>query len=202
MGNGARSDMSVEAEVGSSDRETATSESDKPVWRRKRVIIPVLVVGAAVLAVAMYLFQPWALFTNVEVDEAIPAGPAAASASTGPSGAPASSGPETLASGTFISLDHPTAGDVKIIETANGDRFVRFENFETDNGPDVKVWITNTSAKDAAAARDGSWVNLGDMKGNIGSQNYKLPADLNLDDYTSVVLWCDRFSVPFGAAEI
>ena len=194
--------MSGEAATGSSNTDTATSESEKPRWRRKQVIVPVLVVGAAVFAVATYLFQPWALFTDVEVDEAIPTGAPAGSGSAEQSGTPTSSGPKTLANGTFISLDHPTAGDVKIIETATGDRFVRFENFATDNGPDVKVWITDTSATDAAAAKDGTWVDLGAIKGNLGNQNYPLPADLDLDDYTSVVLWCDRFSVPFGAADI
>jgi hypothetical protein len=40
------------------------------------------------------------------------------------------------------------------------------------------------------------------LKGNHGSQNYPLPPGLDLTRYTSVSIWCDRFEVSFGAAEL
>ena len=49
---------------------------------------------------------------------------------------------------------------------------------------------------------DGQHTSLGGLKGNIGDQNYPIPADVNLADYRSVSIWCDRFSVSFGAAEL
>ena len=49
---------------------------------------------------------------------------------------------------------------------------------------------------------DGEYVDLGSLKGNKGSQNYAIPADVDLADLTSVAIWCDRFSVSFGAAEL
>jgi hypothetical protein len=45
-------------------------------------------------------------------------------------------------------------------------------------------------------------VNLGRLKGNQGNQNYRIPADVDLSRYTSVSIWCDRFNVSFGAAEL
>lgn len=41
-------------------------------WLRPKVIIPALVVLAILLAGALYLFQPWKLFTSVSVYEAVP----------------------------------------------------------------------------------------------------------------------------------
>jgi hypothetical protein len=35
-----------------------------------------------------------------------------------------------------------------------------------------------------------------------GSQNYALPPDVNPASYGSVSIWCDRFDVSFGAAEL
>jgi len=44
-------------------------------------------------------------------------------------------------------------------------------------------------------------INIGTLKGNIGNQNYMLPADL---DFTagSIVIWCEQFSVLFSAATL
>jgi hypothetical protein len=44
------------------------------------------------------------------------------------------------------------------------------------------------------------FVSLGKLKGNIGSQNYELPDDLNLSRFKSAVVWCKRFAVGFGVA--
>ncbi|MFD8985852.1 DM13 domain-containing protein, partial [Streptomyces sp. NPDC059564] len=49
---------------------------------------------------------------------------------------------------------------------------------------------------------DGGYVSLGKLKGNQGNQNYGIPADVNLADFPSVTIWCDRFDVSFGAAAL
>jgi hypothetical protein len=51
-------------------------------------------------------------------------------------------------------------------------------------------------------AFDDAFHNLGRLQGNIGDQNYEIPADLSLDTYASVVVWCDRFDSAFGAADL
>jgi hypothetical protein len=40
------------------------------------------------------------------------------------------------------------------------------------------------------------------LKGNIGDQNYALPADVDIDRYRTVTIWCRRFSVNFGSAPL
>ncbi len=103
----------------------------------------------------------------------------------------------TLAQGSFIGRAHPTTGLAKVITDGN-QRFLRFEGFETDNGPDLNVYL-------ATGPPDGSpeeFIDLGDLKGNIGDQNYELPDDIDLDRYTTVFIWCVRFTVAFGAAPL
>ena len=106
----------------------------------------------------------------------------------------------TLVSGEFMSRSHETSGRVLVLNDGSEQRFLRFENFRTDNGPDVNVWLS--SAPPDAPARDflGDWVDLGDMKGNVGAQNYEIPPSVDLDHYSTVVIWCVRFSVAFGVA--
>jgi hypothetical protein len=167
------------------------------------------VVGAVaigVFAFALYLFQPWRLFTTVEVDEALPtvrATPTTAAASPVAS-PPAAAGPREIASGTFISHEHETSGRARVLELPDGSRVLRIENLATSDGPDLRVWLSDQPVKPGEwrVFDDGKWLELGDLKGNKGNANYAIPASADLDDLTSVTIWCRRFSVSFGAAAL
>ncbi len=98
--------------------------------------------------------------------------------------------------GEFTSDEHPTSGRAVVLGNGTGQRFLRFEDFETDNGPDLNVWLVNSSA-----GVDDRY-DLGDLKGNIGEQNYELPPDVDLEAYDQVFIWCVRFGVSFGNAVI
>ena len=99
--------------------------------------------------------------------------------------------------GSFVGRAHPTSGNAFVLGDGTGQRFVRFEEFETDNGPDLNVYLVNSSAGGI-----NEFVDLGDLKGNIGDQNYEIPVDANLDVYDTVLIWCVRFSSPFGEATL
>jgi hypothetical protein len=99
--------------------------------------------------------------------------------------------------GTFVSRDHPTSGTAIVLGDGSGQRFVRFESFETSNGPDLNVYLVNS-----AAGGVDDVIDLGNLKGNIGDQNYEIPADVDLGVYDTVLIWCVRFSSPFGEATI
>jgi hypothetical protein len=103
----------------------------------------------------------------------------------------------TIVEGTFIARAHPTVGTAKII-TDGERRFLRFEGFETDNGPDLNVYLA-TGTSDGSP---GDFFDLGDLKGNIGNQNYEIPQDVDVARYGTVFIWCVRFSVAFGAASL
>ncbi|NCO11585.1 DM13 domain-containing protein, partial [Candidatus Pacearchaeota archaeon] len=46
------------------------------------------------------------------------------------------------------------------------------------------------------------YVSLGELKGNIGDQNYQLPDGIQAEDYQYALIWCEQFSVLFGSAEL
>jgi hypothetical protein len=102
----------------------------------------------------------------------------------------------------FVSLDHGTSGGLLLLADAEGRRFVRFEDLRTDNGPDLKVYLSTNPVDGPEGAFDDDVVDLGRLQGNVGSQNYELPADVDLSRYRSVVIWCDRFNSAFGAAPL
>ncbi len=171
--------------------------------RRPAVLVPTVVAAVALLAVGLFLFQPWRLFTNVSVDEALPAAPVATSSAQAAS---TETEPVVLAEGSFISHEHGTTGAASILELADGSRILRVEGLDTSNGPDLKVWLTDAPVIEGEDGwrvfDDGRYVDLGSLKGNQGNQNYAIPDGVDLTDLTSVAIWCDRFSVSFGAAEL
>lgn len=108
----------------------------------------------------------------------------------------------TLFEGTFISRDHPGEGRAIVLNDGSEQRFLRFEDFATDNGPDLNVYLTASPADGPEGAFDDDFVDLGDLKGNIGSQNYEIPPDVDLERYSTVVVWCVRFASAFTAADL
>ncbi|WSP43654.1 DM13 domain-containing protein [Streptomyces sp. NBC_01244] len=176
-------------------------------------MIGALIVATAVVALGLFWFQPWTLWQDETVRDALPSttptptasalAQAKPEASSSPS-APA--GPQTIAAGELITHEHKTTGSVKIVRLADGSHTLRLENLDTSNGPDLRVWLTDAPVKEGKAGwsvfDDGKYVSLGKLKGNKGNQNYEIPADVNLAAYSSVSIWCDRFDVSFGAASL
>ena len=108
--------------------------------------------------------------------------------------------PVIVSTGTFISGEHDTSGTALVVALPDGSVVVRFEDLDTSNGPDLRVVLSTDEASDAWKY-DGRHI-LGELKGNIGDQNYTIPADVDLSQFGSVVVWCERFSVAFGAASL
>ena len=111
--------------------------------------------------------------------------------------------PAKLASGQFHSNAHETRGSVTVFRLADGRRVLRLTEFATSNGPDVRVYLVAAAdVQDEAAAKAAGFVDLGPLKGNIGDQNYDVPADADLNKYRTVSIWCARFGVNFGTATL
>lgn len=171
------------------------------VREHKRLVEMVAIAAVALGVFAFLWFRPDKLFVDTTVNDALPSAPPGASAP--PTNAPAAQ-PAVLSSGSFRNLEHPTTGTAKIIELTDGSRVVRLEDFRTSSGPDVVVILSATPATedDWGAYDDGPFVNLGALRGNVGDQNYAIPAGVDLSKYRSVVIWCRRFNVAFGAAPV
>jgi hypothetical protein len=69
----------------------------------------------------------------------------------------------------------------------DGDRVLRFTNFETSSGPDVVVYlIAASNANDSDSVKNANPSRL--AKGKQGRTNYEIPSDVDLNKYKSVTL--------------
>jgi hypothetical protein len=159
------------------------------------------------VAFGLYWFTPWKLFIDHRVDEALPAlateplSVATAEPTQERGGRPR---PVLLARGTLISHEHSTSGTVSVIRQPDGERVLAIADLRTSDGPVVKVWLTDQRVTSDGwhVFDDGAYVDLGGLKGNLGNQVYPIPDSADLAVLRSVTIWCDRFDVSFGAAEL
>lgn len=189
---------------------------------RKNIITLIFIIGLAVgIPVGYYLLSP--LWINVEVDESFPSAPASVSTEESmpmpePTAAMATAmaEPDTmmeepmpevemsvLLQGSFYDIIHVGGGRALVYQLADGSRVLRLQDFEVDNGPDLHVYLVPIDPVPSSVGTEipGS-VDLGKLKGNIGDQNYEIPAELDLSQFQSVVIWCQPFRVPFIAAPL
>jgi hypothetical protein len=105
--------------------------------------------------------------------------------------------------GAFVGADNFHRGSgTAVIVRAGSQRILRFESFEVTNGPDLYVYLAvhpqPRSRQDVAQG----YVSLGKLKGNIGAQNYEIPAGTDPAKYRAVVIYCQPFHVVFATATL
>ena len=108
-----------------------------------------------------------------------------------------------LKSGSFRGADsfHRGSGTATIYRSADGQSVLRLEDFSVTNGPDLRVLLAPASDPQGRGDIQG-YIELGELKGNMGNQNYFLPQDEDPADYGSVVIYCNPFQVVFSVASL
>lgn len=156
----------------------------------------VIALGVVVLGIGWYVFRPERLFVNKTVNESL-SGAVAQQATS------ASTASVALFTGAFHGVAHETRGTATIYQFQDGKRVLRFTEFATSNGPDVQVYLVAApDASDNETVTRAGFVHLAALKGNVGDQNYDLPAGVDLTRYQAVTIWCRRFGVNFGTAPL
>jgi hypothetical protein len=134
-------------------------------------------VAVFALGAAVYLFA-WPQLQTVVLDESVPE----TSFTAGPSVA------------LVDTPSHPASGTVSIYKTGT-QTILRYEDFKTLNGPDLRVYVST----DLEASE---FVDLGPLKATSGNVNYEIPSDTDLGKYRYALVWCEKFGVLFNYADL
>jgi len=101
-----------------------------------------------------------------------------------------------LASGQFDGRsDHVTKGQVTLTKTDAGYQLRFSADFFLDGAPDPVVALGNGEVFDVANK-------ISVLKKKKGTQSYQLPASFTPGQFSQVLVWCEKFSVPLGVAEL
>ena len=130
--------------------------------------------------------------------EATPPGAARSNENGAQDDGPSERSPVELAQGKFAGADgHAGSGTASVVQEPSGQRLVTFTDFDVDPGVDVDVYLVPGDGSDVSDR-----VELGNLKGNVGDQQYEIPADADLSRYSTVVLWCKPFTVRIAVARL
>ena len=171
------------------EKGSVVAQGESPRWYRRRgIVIGAVVVGIPLLLLAWWLLSP--LFLNTTVVEELEA----------------EVGQVQVVSGEFAGADssHQGSGQVVVYEQPDGSQVLRFENLDVTNGPDLHVILSpvGTVSGRADVMADG-YVDLGELKGNRGDQNYDVPSEVDLSSGEwTVVIYCQPFHVVFATAAL
>ncbi len=187
-------------------------------FTRRNVLIGAIVVGIPILALGWWLGSP--LFITNEVDEEFPMSAGAVvpadmtaeevdaemeTASNSPDEKAEEAMPGTdpvkLVGGLFVGADsfHEGSGRATIYDLGDGERVLRLEAFTVTNGPALHVLLVPDARPEGRDDVVG-YIDLGVLKGNVGNQNYEIPADVDVSEFGSVVIYCEPFHVIFATA--
>jgi hypothetical protein len=154
------------------------------VLRRARFRAAAIVLFGGVVGAGWYWFRPERALIDVRVAEA-----------------PPDTGATVVARGSFVPVAHEGAGAATLLRLPDGTHLLRFTAFKTLNGPDVRVYLLGADRIEGnVQLRAAGYLDLGALKGNVGDQNYDLPAAVDLTRYRAVAVWCRRFGVNFTTA--
>jgi len=172
----------------------------------KKVLLAVVIV--AVLGLAYYAISP--LFRNIEVQDEVPVlieeGQNVEGLTSDVSidmeessilQEPVDSASESNVSGPFPvegTFGHSASGSVRVFKTEM-ETIIRYEDFETINGPNLHVYIS----KDLEGKE---FIDLGPIKGTRGNINYTIPEGIDITEYNYILTWCVPFRVLFNYAPI
>lgn len=118
--------------------------------------------------------------------------------------APAAYAQETaLPSGDFVKKQKRLKGAWSVEQRGDQTVIVFADDFRAARGPDLKVFLSPKTVSDVTGktAVDGS-VLLGELTATKGTQEYVVPAGVNLSDFESVLVHCEAYSVLWGGGDL
>ena len=76
-------------------------------------------------------------------------------------------------------------------------------DFKVGPGPKFHVYLVpDADVTPDTEVEATMFVDLGRLKAFSGSQNYAIPAGIDITDYSTVVIWCEQFNVLISPAAI
>lgn len=113
--------------------------------------------------------------------------------------------PHIIRAGDFAVIDplHQGRGTASIYWFSDTQQYLRFEDFQVTNGPDLRVILSQQDTpRTSAETLLPAYVDLGPLQSPTGAQNYQIPVDDDLAKYKSVVIYSTSLNIVFSSAPL
>ena len=171
--------------------------------RRDRAAMRMVLAAAVVTAlVGGFLIRPQGNEVDEDVVSAAPA-PAAANEPRGDGERTAPSENVQVLAGRFRGESgHSGQGKAAVVKLANGSRKLTLTDFDVDPGAGggLRVYLTAGRPKSDGEVTD--FIDLAALKGTRGDQQYEIPRKVDLNRYSTVVVWCVPFTTRIAQAQL
>lgn len=172
------------------------------LWRFTNAWVRGGVMTVVSLGLVVALVLPSARDTEV-VEQRDDLGDARTSSTTSPPGTRdsvpttnAPPGPVQISTGALVGIGHDATGTANLFRDADGGYVIELLDIDVEPGPDYFVYLVPGS--DQRGTGDG--IDLGALRGNVGTQYYDAPDGTDLDREWTVLIWCRSFAVPIANA--
>lgn len=111
--------------------------------------------------------------------------------------------PVAILTGEFegVGGDYTGSGSVTVYRLDDGSRVLRFTQFSVTNGPGLVVLLSNN--QNVHLTRNiNMYVELGELQSTTGDQEYQIPAELDVEEYSVAVIYCKPFNAVFATASL
>jgi hypothetical protein len=104
----------------------------------------------------------------------------------------------------LLSVGAPTTGTLEILKQSDGSRVVRLQNLKTEAGPDLHVYLYAAAVPAKNVKKlNVTFLDLGKLGAPFkGNYQYKVPASTKLENFKSLIVWCDVAKVTFAGANL
>jgi hypothetical protein len=111
--------------------------------------------------------------------------------------------PVAVLQGKFegVGRDHTGSGTATVYQRSDGSYFLSFRNFTVCCGPDLYVFLKRKSSS-ADSTEIGNFIELSSLQAISGDQDYEIPAETDLSQIKSAVIYCKPYQVVIATATL
>jgi hypothetical protein len=110
---------------------------------------------------------------------------------------------KVLGTAQMYDVDRDGEGTAKIYELPSGSRLIRLEDFFVSINSDLELRLYElTTPKTTDEIANAPFKVVAPLKATVGNMNYEVPADIDVSQYKSIVIWCEITRNAYAAASI